>query len=196
MSNADSSTRLETASLVGDAALFSAVLVFAAPLCVILGPAAAWFLRHRRCDRHVVVSGLLGLLGALVSAGLIVGMITLYAGLVRRLDVSDLTGGIVLLVVFATLLFFVAIALDVGAVRDLAGPRIHVGLDVARLASTLILVAGSVALVIVQAANPSSEVGDAGPFALLFAAIGALTVFFGNALLYRIRTSEQHRRPT
>jgi len=185
----DPSTRLEAASAAGDAALFSAALVFAAPLTVFLGPVAAWLLHRRRLDRKAVISGLLGLLAALLVCGLVVGAIALFARLSGRFDPTDLSGGIALLLAAGVALCADALALDIDAVRDLLpGRRVHVGLDVTRLVVTLVLVLGAVAITLVMRGNAASEIGDAGPFALLFAAIGALTVFFGNTFARHLRS--------
>lgn len=192
----DLPTRRETALLAGDAALFSAVFVFAAPASLLLGPVAAWLLHRRRLDRTVVVSGLLGLLGALVSIGIVVGAFSLYARFSGRFDPLDVSGGIALLAVFGAVFSGVVLALVVDAVRDLLpGRRAHVWLDIARLLSAITLVVGSVVIAKVQIANPTSEIGDVGPFALLFAVLGALTVLYGRALRYRVGAVVGRRSP-
>jgi hypothetical protein len=174
MSEVDAPARREIASIAGDAALFSAALVFAAPLTLVLGPAAAWALHRRRFDRDVVTSGLMGLLGALALGGFVIALIALYAKLSGRFDASNLTGGIILLVVSGAALLAVAFVLGADAVKDLlSGRRLRVWLDVARLSAIVALAVGSVVVTLSQMVSPASEVGDAGPFALAFAAVGA-----------------------
>jgi hypothetical protein len=170
--------------MVGDAAIFSAATVFIAPLNLIIGPAAAWYLHGRRIDRAVVLSGLLGLLGGAVSVGVLYfGLVALTGGFARTGDSEDFTGGLILLAVASAVLLAVLIALDVGAVRDLqASRRKHVRLDMVRLIATLVLVGGTAAITVVQVTNPASEVGDAGVFALMAGAVSAVTTYIATKL--------------
>jgi hypothetical protein len=174
-------SRGETAAMVGDAAIFSAATVFIAPLNLVIGPAAAWYLHGRRMDGAAVLSGLLGLLGGMLSVvALYFGLVALTGGFAQRGDSEDFTGGLILLGVACAVLLAVLVALDIGALRDLrASRRKHVRLDIVRLIVTLVLVVGTAAVVVVQTMNPASEAGDAGVFALMAGAVSAVTTYVG-----------------
>jgi hypothetical protein len=170
--------------MVGDAAIFSAATVFVAPLNLIIGPAAAWYLHGRRMDGAAVLSGLLGLVGGMVSVVVLYfGLVALTGGFAQTGGSEDFTGGLILLGVASAVLLAVLVALDIGAVRDLqASRRKHVRLDIVRLIVTFVLVGGTAAVVAVQTMNPASEVGDAGVFALMAGAISAVTTLIGTKL--------------
>jgi hypothetical protein len=181
MSDESALSRGETAAMVGDAAIFSAATVFIAPLNLIVGPAAAWYLHGRRMDGAVVRSGLLGLVGGMVSVVVLYfGLVALAGGFAQTGGSEDFTGGLIMLGVASAVLLAVLVALDIGALRDLqASRRKHVRLDIVRLIVTLVLVGGTAAIVVAQTMNPASEVGDAGVFALMAGAISAVTTYVG-----------------
>jgi hypothetical protein len=184
MSDESALSRGETAAMVGDAAVISAATVVIAPLNLIIGPAAAWYLHGRRMDGAAVLSGLLGLVGGVVSVGaLYFGLVALTGGFAQTGNSEDFTGGLITLGVGSAALLAVLVALDIGAVRDLrASRRKHVRLDVVRLIATFVLVGGTAAVVVAQITDPASEVGDAGAFALMAGAISAVTTYVGTKL--------------
>jgi hypothetical protein len=188
MSDESALSRGEAAAIVGDAAVISAATVALGPLSLIVGPAAAWYLHGRRIDGAAAMSGLLGLVGGVVSVGgLYAVLVALSGGFAQPGESEDFTGGLILLGVASAVLLAVLIVLDIGAVRDLrASRREHVRLDIVRLVVTLVLVGGMVAVVVVQTSNPASEVGDAGVFALMAGAISAVATLIGT-LLYAAR---------
>lgn len=172
-------SRRETAALVADAAVISAATVAIGPLSLIVGPAAAWYLHGRRLDKAAVLSGLFGLVGGVVSVGVLyASLVALSGGFAQAGDSQDFTGGLIMLGIAAVVFFSVLVALDIGAVRDLrASRREHVRLDIVRLVATLVLVAGAAAIAVAQTMNPASEVGDAGAFALMAGAVSAVTTY-------------------
>ena len=172
-----------TASLVGDACLFSAASVFGLPLSIVLGPALAWWLHGRTFDAGAVLGWLAGLLVAVaVVGGFLVGLpLALQAA--APSGPEDFTVPIILLSIAGAALFAVAAALAVVAIRDLMpGRRARVRVDIVRLAAVAVLVVGAVAIFMIQRAYPASEVGSAAVFALATGAIGAITTWVACAV--------------
>lgn len=188
MSAAVSHSRTETASLVGDACLLTAVTIPLGPLSLFIGPSAAWYLHGRKMDRSAVLAGLAGLVAGLVAvggAGALVGLGLESIGL----GGDDYVVPLVIMGVVALVFFAALVALDVDAIRDLDPVRrIHARLDVVRLVVSVVLIVGTVAVIWAQLANPATETGDAGVFALVAAAIGAVTMWVANALHARLET--------
>jgi hypothetical protein len=181
----------ESAALVGDACLFTAaafcILIVAYPLALVTGLAAAWLLHNRRFDRAAVISGVI----SIVISAILVGGILLLLPLV--VNASSTAGGsefflpIILLSALGTAFLFIVLMLDVEAWGDLRpGRRMHTRLDIARLASTLILLVFTLVVVLVQAFRPETEIGDAGVFLLAAAVVGAVTMLVALAIHARL----------
>jgi hypothetical protein len=191
MTSQSSRRRHGVATLIGDAALFTALTVAIAPLTVVVGPAVAWLLHGRRIGRAAVIGWAIGVVVAVVGVTSLYWALVLTGAAIGLAGGSEFTGGIVLLVVATVVFFAVVIWLDADAIRDLAvARRLHARLDVARLVATAIAVLAAVAITLIQTYNPASGVGDAGPFALLAAAIGAVTVLVADLVAARLERAD------
>jgi len=193
MSESETSPHVSTAVLVGDACLFTGatfcvLAVAGGPLALLVGPALAWALHGRKLDGHAIISGLIGLVVALMAVG---GVLAGIPALVRALAPagiggSEYTGGLIALIAVSAVFASLLIALDVFALRDLVpARREHVRIDVARLVATAVIVVFGVVITVLQLRNPAMEIGDAGVFALAAAAVGAVTMAVGNAIASR-----------
>lgn len=183
MSSDVASAKGGTAAIVGDACLFTAVTVAVGPLCLVLGPAAAWFLHGRRFDRAAVAGGAIGVAVGVLAVGGFFLVLPVVFGAIGPIGGWEHTAPVALLGVAAALFVAVLVALDVDAVRDLApARRNHARLDVARLVSTLIIVLGAAAVSVIQATDPASEIGDAGVFALGAGVVGAIAMVVGSTV--------------
>jgi len=184
------SGRRRTAAIIGDSALFTAVTVVAGPLSLIIGPAAAWWLHGRRVNRAAAIAGAIGLLVGIVAVGGIFLMFPAIGAAVGPVGGSEFTYAIVLLAAASIVFLAGVVALDIDAVRDLAHTRRnHIRLDIARLVSTLIVALAVVAVTVIQATNPATEIGDAGVFALFAGAVGAITMWVGGMIHARLEKS-------
>lgn len=185
MSTLTTHSRMETASLVGDACLFTAATIPLGPLSLVVGPSAAWYLHGRKLDWSAVLAGIAGIFAALVivaAAGVLGGFGLDSVGLR-----GDYAAPLLMLGVVALLFFSALIALDVDAVRDLnPARRAHARLDFVRLAVSVVLMVGTVAVTWVQVANPETGIGDAGVFALAAGAVGAAAMWVANAIYVRL----------
>lgn len=190
MSTDVASTRRETATLVGDSALFTAIAVVLGPLAVVAGPGAAWLFHGRRIDKTAAISWLLGAVVSFIAVGAIYFMLVALMTAVGPIGGSEFALPIIVLAVAGIVFVSALIALDVDALRDL-GPerRAHTRLDVARLIVTAVFAVALVAITLVQRANPASEVGDAGVFALMAGAMGAITMWVGTMIHARLEKS-------
>lgn len=186
MSTETTHSRMATASLVGDACLLTAVTIPFGPLSLVIGPSVAWYLHGRKLNASAVLAGIAGIITGLVA----VGGLGLLAGLVIEsigLGGDDYRVPLAILGVAALVFFSALIALDVDAVRDLdPGKRTHARLDVVRLTLSVVLVVATVAVTWAQVANPATEVGDAGVFALIAGAVGAVAMWVANAVYARL----------
>ncbi len=192
MSTEITASRRATASLVGDACLLTAVTIPFGPLSLVIGPSVAWYLHGRKLDRYAVMAGLAGLFAGLVVVG--GAAVLLGFGLESiGLGGDDYRVPLAILGVAALAFFLALIALDVDAVRDLdPEKRTHARLDVVRLTLSVVLVVATVAVTWVQVANPATEVGDAGVFALIAGAVGAVAMWVANAVYARL----EPKKPT
>ena len=180
----------KAATLIGDSALLAAVTVFAAPASLVIGPAAAWWLHGRRFDKRAALAGGIGLVSAIVMVFALYFAVVGIGSAVGPVGGSEFGLGIALFAVVGAAFLAVLIALDVDAVRDLSpARRAHVRLDVVRLVATAIIVVVTPIVFAVQTANPGSEVGDIGPFALMAATIGAVTMWIGGVAYRRLERS-------
>ena len=181
-------TRGSTAAIIGDAALFTAVVVVVGPLSLLVGPAAAWLLHGRRVDRAALIGGAVGLVAGIAGVGGVFLVLLAIGGAIGPAGGSEFTGGIVLLAVASAVFLAGLVALDIDAVRDLApARRSHVRLDIARLVSTLILALATAAVTVIQSTDPATGIGDAGVFALFAGAIGAVTMWVGGMVRARLQ---------
>jgi hypothetical protein len=194
-SDGDTAAYQRVAAMVGDAAVFAAATIALGPLALLVGPAAAWYLHGRRINRDAAISGLLGLAAGVLSVGLLFVVLLAAGGVFgERSGETESLSGLMLLAVAGAVLFVVLLALAIDAVRDLSpARRLHVQLDIVRLIAASILVGGTAVVLTVQLSNPQSEVGDAGAFALLAAAVSAVTILVGAKLDdRRIRRRDAH----
>jgi hypothetical protein len=176
MSALTTSERWDTAALIGDACLFSAVAVPIGPLALVIGPAAAWLLHGHRVDGSAVIGWLVGLAAAVaVIGGFFVVGVPLIGTALGSAANEDYSGPIAMLVTAGVVFLAVVVALGVAAIRDLVpSRRRHARLDVVRLAVIAVLVVGAIGVTIAQTMNPAGEAGEAGVFALASGAAGAL----------------------
>jgi hypothetical protein len=84
--------------------------------------------------------------------------------------------GVASLVLVAALLAALVLALDVDAVRDLARARIHVGIDVARLVATVLVVGTAAGALWYALANPGEAPAELLAFGLAAGVVGASVV--------------------
>ena len=185
------------ATLVGDAGLFTAaafcvLVIVAVPLAVIVGPAAAWLLHRRRLDRAAIGSGVIGIgVGGVIVGGLFM-LVALVARAIGPAGDSEFTVPLTLLAIAGTLFLALLVGLDIDSLRDLwPARRQHLRLDIARLIATLIVAIFTVVVSLLQAANPASEIGEAGIFGLAATAMGAATM--GAALTIYPRMAQRLR---
>lgn len=190
MSSEITHSKLATASLVGDACLLSAVTIPFGPLSLLIGPSVAWYLHGRRLDLSALLAGITGIVSGLVVVGGLGGLVALVVGSLGFAE-DDFRVPIVIVSVIAIAFFSALIALDVDAVRDLNPTRrTHARLDFVRIAVSVVLVVGTVAVTWTQMANPGSEVGDAGVFALAAGAVGAVAMWVANAVYPRLEAKK------
>jgi hypothetical protein len=191
MADAMSTSRREVASIAGDAALIAAALVFMAPINTIVALLATWYLHGRRADRLALRAGAIGIISGLVSVGVLYGLLFGLGQLIGPIGGSAQAGGIILFVLVAAVFLAAAVGLDLAAVKDLTGNRQDVRIDAVRLVATAVIVLGTVAVVLIQRANPGSEIADAGPFALMSAAVSAVQAYV--AVILHGRWSGKHQ---
>jgi hypothetical protein len=191
MADAMSTSRREVASIAGDAALTAAALVFMAPINTIAALLAAWYLHGRRVDRLALRAGALGTVSGLVSVGVLYALLFGLGQLIGPIGGSAQASGIILFVLVAAVFLAAVVGLDLAAVKDLAGSRQNVRIDTVRLIATGVIVLGTVAVVLIQRANPGSEIADAGPFALMSAAVSAVQTYV--AVILHDRWSAKHQ---
>ncbi len=188
MSSATSPEKQNTATMVGDACLFTAaafcpLAIMGGPLALIIGPSVAWLLHNRRPSRPAVISGGIGLVIGIILVGGVLMTAPLLARAIEPPSTSESTIPVALLAAVGVLFLAVVVALDIQAIRDLLpARRQHVRLDIARLVSTGVIALFAAIVSAVQLANPATEVGEAGIFALGAAAVGAVTMAVANAL--------------
>ena len=188
MSSSTSPEKQNVATMVGDACLFTAaafcpLAIVGRPLALIIGPAVAWLLHNRRPDRPAMISGGIGLVIGIILVG---GSLMTAPILVRAIEppgVSEFAVPVAFLAAVGAVFLAVVVALDIQAIRDLLpARRQHVRFGVARLVSTGIIALFAAIVSAIQLANPASEVGEAGIFALGAGAVGAVTMAVANAL--------------
>jgi hypothetical protein len=191
MSSDITSTRGNTAAIVGDACLFTTaafclLAVVGGPLALLIGPAVAWSLHERRIDRTAVIGGVVGIAVGLVAVGGLFALVSLVSGAIGPVGGWEFTVPVALLATAGAVFLALLVALDIDSLRDLSpARRKHTRLDLARLASTLVVAVFMVVVSLLQSAHPESEIGDAGVFALGAGAVGALTMLVANAIYVR-----------
>lgn len=184
-----STPKIAVLRMAGDAALISAATVALGPLSLLIGPLAAWYLHGRRIDRDAIVAGIAGVaIAGVATAATVLGLV-FFGRLVEPAGMPEEAGGIVLLASATSIFGIVLVALNVDALHDVFKARLHVRLDVVRFVMTGLVVAGAAVIVVVQRANPASEVGDAGPMALMAALVAGIAVAIAHAIVSRRRSS-------
>lgn len=184
MSRQNSEDGRSAMMVAADAAVLSAVSVFAAPLGVLIAPFAALYLHGKHPDRRWVACVAIGLAVAVASVAALFG-IALAFGLLRP---DGYQGGIAAIVSGGLALTVLFAIVSVDALRDLAvARRRHVALDVVRLISAFVMIAGTAIIVIIQRNNPVSEIGDAGAFSILSAVCSGVATLVASAIHSRWR---------
>ncbi|MFA5844420.1 MAG: hypothetical protein WC971_06285 [Coriobacteriia bacterium] len=127
----------------------------------VVGPALTWVLHGRRIDRTVVLSALgghfVGGNAIWIAAMLLVAVTSLAA---KPFTSWEFAGPVAAAAIVAVAVLAFVVWLDIAAVRDLSpSRREHVRLDVARLASTVIIVVFAVVVVLAMRSNPENEAG-------------------------------------
>ena len=181
----------ESAALVGDACLFTAaafcILIVVFPLALVVGLAAAWLLHDRRFDRAAVISGVISMVISAILIGGFLLLLPLVVNASRSGGGSEFFLPIILLSALGTAFLFIVLMLDADAWGDLrSGRRTHTRLDIARLASTLVLLVFTLVVILVQAFRPGTEIGEAGVFLLAAALVGAVTMLVTLAIHARL----------
>lgn len=181
----ESWTRGRTAELVGDAVLLTAVAIVAAPLALVVGPAAAWLLHRRPVDKTSVISGVIGLVLGVAIAAAIGAAVFAVSAQTGTLGSDEFAGGIVVFTVVAVVFCAIALALVVDAVRDLLSKqRRHPTTDIVRLVVVGLLFVAGVAVALVQQAKPETEIGTAAVFAVVVGLVGGVVALMWT-LVYR-----------
>lgn len=191
MSSDITSAKGSSATLASDACLFTAaafclLAVIGGHLALLIGPALAWFLHDRRLDRPAVIGGVIGLPVGIAAVGGLFALAALVSGAIGPVGGSEFAVPVAILATLSALFLTLVVALDVDALRDLSpARRKHTRLDLARLVSTAVIAAFAVVVSLVAAAQPGSEIGEAGIFALGAAVVGAVTILVANAFVAR-----------
>jgi hypothetical protein len=166
-----------------------------------LAPLLAWRLRARRADRSATGGALLGYIAGGAGAFLLLLLVAVVgrAGMAVGLFATDTDAGAavapVFVVIVAALLALTCVWLGADAVRDLSPRRrVHVRLDVARLAALVPCAAYVVGVIVVVAPWSGS---DAGMNAILLLAspglVGAVVVTLADVLKrYDERRTDTH----
>jgi len=182
------STRRETATLIADACLFTAAAVCLTagmvPLALLIGPVAVWMLHNRRIDRRAIIGGAVGLIAGILAIGGLFLLTLFVSGAFA--SAPDETFHVPYAIVIPVIVVFGALvaALDIDILRDLSpSRRDHVRLDFGRLAATAVIVVFAVAVGLMQAANPASEVFELGVYALGAGAASAVAMATATAIV-------------
>lgn len=157
---------------VGDSGWYSWVSSLALLGVVLVCPYVVWRLHGRHDTRSSTAGASLGLLlggGVLWVLLIAVGLISVAVS--WAVGVSD---GVVALVLVGGLLTALVVALDVDALRDLAGRHLHVGTDVARLAATVVALATVAVALWYASANADQAPAELLAFGLAAGIVGAV----------------------
>jgi hypothetical protein len=164
------------AEQAGDSGWYSWVSSLTLLGVLLVCPFVAWRLHGRHGSRTSAVGAGVGLLG---GGGVLWGLLMVVATV--GIATSWATGGTVSegvasLVLVAALLAALVLALDVDAVRDLARARTHVGIDVARLVATVLVVGTAAGALWYALANPGEAPAELLAFGLAAGVVGAAVV--------------------
>lgn len=157
----------------------------------VAGPVLAWVLHGRRIDPTAVSSALAGFLVGGGAIWAVLMLLVAVASLVAKLFTSwEFAGPVVALAIVSAAAVALVVWLDVGAVRDLSSSRReHVRLDVARLASTVVVVAFAAVVVLTMRTDPENEAGAFILAAGVFAGAGMAMTDWIVGFLARRRVS-------
>lgn len=153
------------------------------PVSLALGPIAAWHLHGRRFGGVAVLGFLLGIVAGVATVQVIALLAMLAGTTVERVTGVELAGLIAMLAIVAAAFLAVVVALDIDAVRDLSPERgEHRRLDIARIVATVVVLVYMAGTIGLNVANPKSEIGEAGIFALGAGIFGAVVVAVADAV--------------
>src|SRR5512137_2481693 len=116
MSSTRAPDRQDSATIVGDACLFTAaafcpLVIVGGPLALIIGPAAAWLLHNRRLGRTAVISGGIGLAIGIIVVGSFVMTAPLLMRAIEPPGVSEFAVPVALLTLVGAVFLAVVVAL-------------------------------------------------------------------------------------
>jgi hypothetical protein len=157
-------------------AMLAGIVSFMALIGVFLGPALAWVLHGRRLRWETVAWGVIGVI---VAAGTVVALSAGVASISMSLTPfarSEFAVPITLTALLGLAFVALALALDLDAVRDLAGKHVHERLDRARIGATATLIVFFLALLPLSSTRPEIGMGQAGIFALAAGVFGGVIV--------------------
>jgi len=128
---------------------------------MIVGPVLTWILHGRRIYRTAVLSALAGFFLGGNVIWIVFMLVVAAAGFLMKPFTSWEFGGPVAGAAFvAAVVMALTVWLDVDAVRDFSpSRREHLRLDVARLASTVVIVVFAAVVILTMRTNPENEAG-------------------------------------
>lgn len=128
---------------------------------MIVGPVLTWILHGRRIDRTAVLSALAGFFLGGNVIWVVFMLVAAAAGLLMKPFTSwEFAGPVAGAAFVAAALVALTVWLDVDAVRDFSpSRREHLRLDVARLASTVVIVVFAAVVILTMRTNPENEAG-------------------------------------
>lgn len=141
---------------------------------VLLCPLAAWRLHGRGVERRTVPGVAVGLLLSVLVVWALVVVVGGLSILVARALGDTVSAGMVALLVTGVLCVSLVVWLVADALRDLARAHRHVGLDLGRLAATVVAATTGAGVAVWAVLNPGQDPTELLAFALAIGVVGAV----------------------
>lgn len=139
----------------------------------ILGPVLAWLLYGRRLTVVTVLGGLVGVAIGGAALPLFAALSFLLGLPLKLVTPSEFAGPLAMLALVSVGVVAVIVWLLADGARDLAGARVHVRLDLARIASAVLFAVIAAVCVYLIFAAPGPEQGEAVIWVMAGSATGA-----------------------